>query len=78
MRDQDMADVDVTTPGVWDRESDVLFEELKSREQEEEMTGIINVEEPPRPKSKGGKLTEQNIKIWLSIVRLSFFAPLHA
>ncbi len=69
MRDQDMADVDVTTPGVWDRESDVLYEELKAREREEELTGVIQSDEPPRPKSKGGKLTEQNIKIWLSVVR---------
>lgn len=75
MRDQDMADVDVTSPGMWDRESDVLFEELKAREAEEDATGIINVDEPPRPRVKGGRLTEQNVKIWLSIVRLSPFYP---
>lgn len=34
MRDQDLADVDVSTPGVWARSSDVGLEELKWREQE--------------------------------------------
>ncbi|KAI3618950.1 proteophosphoglycan ppg4 [Moniliophthora roreri] len=67
MRDQDMADVDVTSPGVWDRDSDVLYEELKRREEEEEATGVINTETPPRPRAKGGKLTEQNLKLWLSV-----------
>lgn len=68
MRDQDMADVDVTTPGIWERESDVMYEDLKRREAEEEATGIINSDEPPRPKSQGGRLTEENLKIWLSMV----------
>ncbi|KAK0242013.1 hypothetical protein EDD85DRAFT_919915 [Armillaria nabsnona] len=67
MRDQDMADVDVTSPGMWERESDVLYEELKRREEEEEVTGIVNVDEPQRPRAKGGRLTEQNVKIWLSV-----------
>ncbi|KAG7098515.1 hypothetical protein E1B28_000459 [Marasmius oreades] len=67
MRDQDMADVDVASPGVWDRESDIHYEELKRREAEEEATGIINTETPPRPRAYGGKLTEQNIKLWLSV-----------
>ncbi|KAK0437543.1 hypothetical protein EV421DRAFT_1017567 [Armillaria borealis] len=67
MRDQDMADVDVTSPGMWERESDVLYEELKRREEEEEVTGIVNVDEPPRPRARGGRLTEQNVKIWLSV-----------
>ncbi|KAF9268854.1 hypothetical protein L218DRAFT_970103 [Marasmius fiardii PR-910] len=67
MRDQDMADVDVTSPGIWDRESDVHYEELKRREAEEEATGVINTEVPPRPRAHGGKLTEQNLKIWLSV-----------
>ncbi|KAK0225680.1 hypothetical protein IW262DRAFT_703773 [Armillaria fumosa] len=67
MRDQDMADVDVTSPGMWERESDVLYEELKRREEEEEVTGIVNVDGPPRPRAKGGRLTEQNVKIWLSV-----------
>jgi hypothetical protein len=71
MRDQDMADVDVTGPGVWDRASDVLFEELKEREREEEAAGIVSSEEK-RPRARGGKLTEQNLKLWLSIVSYPF------
>ncbi|KAL0581882.1 hypothetical protein V5O48_000111 [Marasmius crinis-equi] len=67
MRDQDMADVDVTSPGVWERESDIHYEELKRREAEEQATGVVNTETPPRPRSKGGKLTEQNLKLWLSV-----------
>ncbi|KAK7045595.1 hypothetical protein VNI00_007427 [Paramarasmius palmivorus] len=67
MRDQDMADVDVTSPGVWDRESDADYEELKRREEEEEASGIINTETPPRPRARGGKLTEQNLRLWLSV-----------
>ncbi|KIY44503.1 hypothetical protein FISHEDRAFT_77425 [Fistulina hepatica ATCC 64428] len=66
MRDQDMADVDVTSPGVWDRESDVLYEDLKRREQEEAATGS-----PPddlnRPKSYGDKLSEKNLRLWLDM-----------
>ncbi|THV05056.1 hypothetical protein K435DRAFT_774051 [Dendrothele bispora CBS 962.96] len=67
MRDQDMADVDVTSPGVWDRDSDVFYEDLRRKEEEEERTGIIDTDGPPRPKYKGGLLTEQNLKIWLSL-----------
>ena len=67
MRDQDMADVDVTSPGAWDRSSDVAFEELKRREMEDEVNGIV-VDDPSRPRIKGGRLTEQNVKLWLSIV----------
>ncbi|KAJ3735684.1 hypothetical protein DFJ43DRAFT_1144003 [Lentinula guzmanii] len=66
MRDQDMADVDVTSPGIWDRESDIHYEELKRKEAEEEASGIIT-EGPPRPKATGGKLTESNLKLWLSV-----------
>lgn len=71
MRDQDMADVDVTSPGIWDRASDVLFEELKEREREEEAAGIVSSDEK-RPRARGGKLTEQNLKLWLSIVSYPF------
>jgi hypothetical protein len=66
-----MIDVDVSSPGVWDRASDVLFEDLKRREIEEESAGIVN-NDPNRPRSKGGRLTEQNLKLWLSIVCLHF------
>ncbi|KDQ57623.1 hypothetical protein JAAARDRAFT_69719 [Jaapia argillacea MUCL 33604] len=67
MRDQDMADVDVTTPGVWDRDSDVFYIELIQREEEEEAAGLPPPDDPSRPRSKGGRLTEYNLKIWLSI-----------
>jgi len=68
MRDQDMADVDVTSPGVWDRESDVAFEDLKRRELEDEKNGVVPADRPTRPRIRGGRLTEQNLKLWLSIV----------
>ena len=72
MRDQDMADVDVTSPGVWDRESDVLYDDLVRRE-EEEHSDIISSEshKSNRPRAKGGKLTESNLKVWMTMV--SFF-----
>ena len=70
MRDQDMADVDVTSPGVWDRESDVQYEELLRREQEEGTSEGISSEShrSNRPRARGGKLTEANLKVWLTIV----------
>ena len=73
MRDQDMADVDVTSPGVWDRESDIYYRELVQQEADEEVKRATNPEfvtiiDPGRPSSKGDKLTEQNIKVWLSLV----------
>ncbi|KAJ7497295.1 hypothetical protein FB451DRAFT_224499 [Mycena latifolia] len=66
MRDQDMIDVDVTTPGVWERESDVMFEDLLRRELEDEASGVV-VDDPSRPPARGGLLTEQNLKAWLSV-----------
>ncbi|KAH9946966.1 hypothetical protein B0H21DRAFT_374340 [Amylocystis lapponica] len=67
MRDQDMADVDVTSPGVWERESDVLYEELLHREQEEEATGVHPPETPTRPRATGGPLSEENLRVWQSM-----------
>ncbi|CCM05458.1 uncharacterized protein FIBRA_07678 [Fibroporia radiculosa] len=67
MRDQDMADVDATSPGVWERESDVLFEELIRREQEEEVTGIVHPDSIARPRSRGHPLSEDNLAKWLSV-----------
>ncbi|KAI0363338.1 hypothetical protein BV20DRAFT_1007524 [Pilatotrama ljubarskyi] len=67
MRDQDMADVDVTSPGVWDRESDILYEELCRREAEEEASGRASSDNHSRPRAKGGKLTEENLRFWQSI-----------
>jgi len=64
MRDQDMADVIVVGPGIWDRESDVLYEELLRREQEEEEAGVVSSECSSKPRARGGRLSEQNLKIW--------------
>lgn len=82
MRDQDMADVDVTGPGVWDRESDVFYHELCRREAEEaeerarakasnsssESHAILRSIDPGRPRAHGNRLTEQNLKLWLTMV----------
>ncbi|KAL4078524.1 hypothetical protein V8B97DRAFT_1865531 [Scleroderma yunnanense] len=70
MRDQDMADVIVTGPGVWDRESDVLYEELLRREEDEEATGILHSECSSRPRARGGRLIEQNLKLWNAMASL--------
>lgn len=69
MRDQDMADVDVTSPGVWERASDAGFEELRQQELDDEANGVV-VDNPSRIRIRGGRLTEQNLKLWLSIVRI--------
>ena len=69
MRDQDMADVDVTSPGVWSRESDVHYDELLGRELEEEAMAI-SPQEQQRPRARGGRLTEANLKLWLTMVRV--------
>lgn len=75
MRDEDMADVDVTSPGVWDRESDAEYEELKRREEEDAANGLVTIDDPNRPRARGGRLTEQNLKLWLSVVRINQFHP---
>lgn len=72
MRDQEMADVDVTSPGVWERASDAVLEDLKQRELEDEARGVVN-NDPSRPRIRGGRLTEQNLRLWLSIVRSIHF-----
>lgn len=69
MRDQDMADVDVTSPGIWERESDVLYEDLVRRELEEEAM-CVQPQDQHRPRARGGRLTVPNLKLWLSVVRL--------
>ncbi|KAF9260126.1 hypothetical protein L218DRAFT_620669 [Marasmius fiardii PR-910] len=63
-RDRGMADVDVTSPGVWDRESDKDFEKLKRNERYNE---VISVETPFKLRAFGEELTEQNIKLWLGV-----------
>lgn len=40
MRDQDMADVDVTSPGVWERESDIYYRELCATEEVGQVQGL--------------------------------------
>ncbi|KZP34516.1 hypothetical protein FIBSPDRAFT_719711 [Athelia psychrophila] len=69
MRDQDMADVDVTGPGVWERESDAAYEELCRREIDEGTSEMMSNEShrSRRPRAKGGRLTEPHIKLWLTM-----------
>jgi hypothetical protein len=79
MRDRDMADVDVSSPGVWERESDAGLRELIQHEDEDErrwyeehateLAQSGHGLRPPKRKSKGHRLTTQNLKIWLSMVR---------
>jgi hypothetical protein len=71
MRDQDMADVDVTSPGIWTTKSDVAYEELLQRELAEEAAGIVS-NDPKRPRARGGRLTESNLRLWLTLVRFFF------
>ena len=61
--------MDVTSPGVWERASDAAFEELKQREIDDEANGVV-VDYQSRPRVQGGRLTEQNVKLWLSIVSI--------
>ena len=67
MRDQDMADVDVTSPGIWERSSDVYYHDLVRSEEEAVSNGIPLSED--RPRSTGEMLTEANLKLWLTMVR---------
>ena len=88
MRDRDMADVDVTGPGMWERESDAALRELVEREDENErrwyeehateLAQSGHGLRPPKRRSKGHRLTEQNLKIWLSMVSSVYlgFPPL--
>jgi hypothetical protein len=86
-RDRDMADVIVTGPGVWDRESDVHLRDLMEREDEEERAwrerhaaelAVPGTKlRPPRRASKGHRLTEQNLKIWLTMVCVRSQFPFH-
>lgn len=77
MRDQDMADVDVTSRGIWERESDALYEDLLQREEEEELAGLPPIESASRPKARGGLLTETNLRLWLSVVSHSHLVTFH-
>ena len=67
MRDQDMADVDVTSPGVWERDSDVHYDDLVRSEEEAFSNGTPLPED--RPRSTGDMLSVTNLKLWLTMVR---------
>lgn len=76
MRDQDMADVDVTNPGAWERDSDVFYADLVQREEESQRTGIPLPVDPQRPAALADLLSETNMKVHLATVRLrSFRSP---
>ncbi|KAG8684946.1 hypothetical protein FRC09_015053, partial [Ceratobasidium sp. 395] len=64
MRDRDMADVDVTGPGVWARESDVWYEELVRREEEDALSGTAPDPVRRRTPAHGMMLTTANLRIW--------------
>ncbi|CAE6431151.1 unnamed protein product [Rhizoctonia solani] len=64
MRDRDMADVDVTGAGIWARESDVWYEELVRREEEEARSGMLPDPQRRRTPARGIPLTEANLRIW--------------
>jgi hypothetical protein len=68
-----MADVDATSPGVWERNSDVYYHDLIRSEEEAISNGIPLPED--RPRSTGEMLTEANLKVWLSMVRASPIPP---
>lgn len=80
MRDQEMADIDVSSPTAWERDSDVAFNECLQREVAEEAAGVVNID-PTRPKIRGDRLTEQNVEVWLTMVSVSLnqfrFIPIH-
>ncbi|KZS98343.1 hypothetical protein SISNIDRAFT_448559 [Sistotremastrum niveocremeum HHB9708] len=65
MRDEEMADVDVTSHNVWDRESDVWYDELVNKERDDEIRGIAPA--PGQTRATGDLLTEANIKVWLTM-----------
>jgi hypothetical protein len=52
-----------------ERASDAAFEELNQRELDDEVNGIVTADDPSR-RARGGHLTEQNVKLWLSIMNL--------
>jgi hypothetical protein len=70
MRDQEMADVDVTRPGIWERQSDAAYFDLMQREEEDEAMGIPPSDDPNVPRAHGDPLTERLLKMWLSVVWL--------
>jgi len=63
-----MADVDVTSPGAWERDSDIYYHDL-IRSEEEAISNDIPLSED-RPRSTGDMLTETNLKLWLTMVHV--------
>ena len=61
-----MAEVDVTSPGIWERDSDVYYQDLIRSEEEAISNGTPISED--RPRSTGDLLTETNLKLWLTMV----------
>ena len=68
MRDQDMADVDATSPGVWERDSDAHYDDLVRSEEEAISNGTPLPED--RPRSTGDMLSTTNLKLWLTMVHV--------
>lgn len=77
MRDRDMADIDVLGEGVWERESDASYHELVRMEEEADyrarMSGTPSSsmdyhQSTGRPRARGGPLTSDNLKVWLTMV----------
>jgi len=66
-RDRDVADVDVTSPGIWERESDVHYNDLVRSEEGALSSGVPIPED--RPRSIGAALTSTNLVLWLTVVR---------
>lgn len=63
-----MADVDVTSPGVWERDSDVHYDDLIRSEEDAILNGTPLPED--RPRSTGDMLTTTNLKLWLTMVHI--------
>ena len=66
VRDQAMADVDITSPGVWARTDDVHCEDLFRRELDEEAMGIPP-QEQQRSRARGVRLTNANLKLLVCV-----------
>lgn len=71
-RDRDMADIDVRSPGVWDRDSDVWYQELVKKEDMDESRSGHSFPRP-KPSAKGDYLTEDNLALWLKMVSMSCY-----
>lgn len=74
MRDRDMADVEVAADGVWERDSDADYRDLLRTEEEVEYRARMSgapadyQQVSSKPRARGGPLTEDNVKVWLTMV----------